>query len=626
MKPVEPANGIELHGYPRPLLERPEWFSLNGIWDFAIDREAIWTAPEEVVWNAKILVPFSPETPAGGVNDTGWYRACWYRCTFTAPEADGRRLVLHFGAVDYRATVWVNGALAARHEGGYTPFDVDVTGLLAPGAVTIVVRAEDDPAELAQPRGKQDWQLDPHGIWYYRTSGIWQTVWLERVPISSIARLTLTPNVQRWEIGIDAQIAGPRRDDLRLAVRLEHNGSKLTEDVYSVAAGEVARRIALGDPGAEDCRNHLLWSPENPRLIDVHLALQDREGRIIDKARSYTALRAVSIQGDQFLLNGLPYQMRLVLDQGYWPESGLTAPSDDALRRDVELARAMGFNGVRKHQKIEDPRYLYWADRLGLLVWEEMPSAYRYHAGSVERLTKEWVDVVRRDAGHPSIVAWVPFNESWGVPDLPDSPAQRHYVRALYHLTKTLDPSRPVIGNDGWESVAGDIVGIHDYDSDPARIGTRYAEVDGVPRMLERERPGGRIILLNTIESDHRHGRPIVLSEFGGLGFCPNPEGAWGYTWCDSAEDFGERFMDLLSVVRSLPSLAGFCYTQFSDTYQEVNGLLYADRTPKIPLEDMRLAVMGPSNEAESQAEWAWRERLLERRRQQVWLPRDYSR
>jgi hypothetical protein len=211
MKPIEPANGIELHAYPRPLLERAEWFSLNGIWDFAIDREASWNTPAEVAWNTKILVPFSPETPAGGVNDTGLYRACWYRCTFNAPEADGRRLVLHFGAVDYRATVWVNGAIAATHQGGYTPFEADITDLLAPGPQTIEVRAEDDPSDLAQPRGKQDWQEQPHGIWYHRTTGIWQTVWLERVPVSSITRLTLTPSIERWEIGFDAVIGGPPR-------------------------------------------------------------------------------------------------------------------------------------------------------------------------------------------------------------------------------------------------------------------------------------------------------------------------------------------------------------------------------------------------------------------------------
>jgi hypothetical protein len=410
---------------------------------------------------------------------------------------------------------------------------------------------------------------------------------------------------------------------LRLSVVLRAGDRLIAEDVYTVLAGEVNRRIVLSDPGIDDSRNELLWSPHSPTIIDVELTLRNEAGEALDSVRSYTALRSISIQGDRFVLNGQPYPLRLVLDQGYWPETGLTAPSDAALQRDVELAKAMGFNGVRKHQKIEDPRYFYWADRLGLLVWEEMPSAYRYNKESIQRLTQEWLKVVERDASHPCVVAWVPFNESWGVPDLPDSPAQRHYVRALYHLTKTLDPTRPVIGNDGWESVATDMIGIHDYDDDPARIGRRYGTEELAPRLFKRERPGGRLLVL---EGEDHDSQPVVLSEFGGIAYCREQANAWGYSWCDTPEEFGERFMDLLSVVRSLNVLAGFCYTQFTDTYQEVNGLLFADRTPKIPLEDIRLAMEGPQCERDREIEWAWRERLMEHQRQQILVPHDYTR
>ncbi|HZU34898.1 MAG TPA: glycoside hydrolase family 2 TIM barrel-domain containing protein, partial [Gemmataceae bacterium] len=234
-----------------------------------------------------------------------------------------------------------------------------------------------------------------------------------------------------------------------------------------------------------------------------------------------------------------------------------------------------GFNGVRKHQKIEDPRYLYWADRLGLLVWEEMPSAYRFTKQSIERLTPEWTAVLTRDVSHPCIVAWVPFNESWGVPDLPDSAAQRHYVQALYHLTRTLDPTRPVIGNDGWEAVATDIIGIHDYESDPRRLLARYRVDEQLPRLLERERPGGRLLLLG----DQHDGQPIMLTEFGGITLSDDPAGTWGYSRADTSAGLADCYARLLDVVHALPLLAGFCYTQFADTYQEANGLLYADRT-----------------------------------------------
>ena len=581
------------HGYPRPLLQRESWIHLNGEWDFAIDSDEHWDMPGEVPWRAKIVVPYSPETPASGIGNTGFYRRCWYRRTFEAPPmANGERLLLHFGAVDWSATVWVNDTLVVRHEGGYTPFYADVTDALKPGSEqTVVVRADDDPAELGKPRGKQDWQLDPHSIWYPRTTGIWQTVWAEKVPATWVDIVRWTPNIARWEISFEAWLGGQARERLRLGVKLRAGSQILADDTYTVVAGEVHRRIALSDPGIDDFRNELLWSPGTPTIIEAQIQLWADRGELLDEVRSYTALRSIDIQGDRLVLNGRPYHLRMVLDQGYWPESGLTAPDDDALRRDVELAKAMGFNGVRKHQKIEDPRYLFWADALGLLVWEEMPSAYRFTKRSIQRLTKEWIEVIRRDSSHPCIIAWVPFNESWGVPNLPDSQAERHYVRALYHLTKTLDPTRPVIGNDGWESVATDIIGIHDYDAVPERIALRYPAPDLLPRVLQRERPGGRLLVL---EENAHNGQPVMLTEFGGI-TTSTERGAWGYSRA-SADELATRYAELLAAVGSVPLFAGFCYTQFTDTYQEANGLLYADRTPKFPLEQIAAATRGEAS------------------------------
>jgi hypothetical protein len=521
--------------------------------------------------------------------------------------------------VDYSATVWVNGHVIVRHEGGYTPFHADVTEFLVDGRPqTIVVRAEDDPHDLAKPRGKQDWQLEPHSIWYPRTTGIWQTVWLERVPATRIGQVRWTSSLEHWELGLEARLEGERREGLRLSVKLQAGNKLLADDTYTVVVGEVHRRIALSDPGIDDSRNELLWSPATPTLIQAQLQLWGDRGNLIDTVRSYTALRSIGVQGDRFVLNGRPYPLRMVLDQGYWPESGITPPSDEALRKDVELAKAMGFNGVRKHQKIEDPRYLFWADTLGLLVWEEMPSAYRYTRSSIERLTREWASVIERDSSHPCIVAWVPFNESWGVPDLPDSPSQRHYVQALYHLTRTLDSTRPVVGNDGWESVATDIIGIHDYDGQPERLGDRYGADEVTTRLFERERPGGRLLVLDT----HEHtGQPIMLTEFGGIAVSPDATGTWGYTHCATIEEFAERYRNLLAVVRALPLLAGFCYTQFADTYQEANGLLYADRTPKFPLQEIALATQGPKTTPYLQIGWGWREQLMNIQRQQYRVP-----
>jgi hypothetical protein len=271
----------------------------------------------------------------------------------------------------------------------------------------------------------------------------------------------------------------------------------------------------------------------------------------------------------------------------------MTAPSDDALRRDVELAKAMGFNGVRKHQKIEDPRYLYWADVLGLIVWEEMPSAYRFTTKAINRLVREWTEVLERDSSHPCIVIWVPFNESWGVPDLTVVPAARDAVAALYHLTKTLDPTRLVIGNDGWESSATDVIGVHDYDGDPKHLRTRYGPEVKPQEVVDRRWTGGRIL---TLDGYPHRGQPICLSEFGGIAFI-EPERSdpdtWGYHSRDSHEEFSALVLSLIEVVRTTAMFSGFCYTQFADTFQEANGLLYVDRTPKIPLDQLAKAVQG---------------------------------
>jgi len=573
-------------GYPRPQMERSDWVSLNGPWQFAFDHGQAWRTPAEVPgWPLAIEVPYPPESPASGVHDTQYHACCWYQREFEAPGGPGR-LVLHFGAVDYQAQVWINGRLAVVHEGGHTPFAADITELLLDGqpqVVTVCVR--DDPLDLTQPRGKQDWQLEPHGIWYPRTTGIWQTVWLERVPETHVAELRWTPIVDGFAIDIDATIEGPALDELALEVTLAHGDRVLAHDTYRVVNRELTRRIVLSDPGIDDFRNELLWSPERPTLIDARLRIL-RDGRVVDEVTSYTALRSVDILRDRFMLNGRPYMLRLVLDQGYWPETLLAAPSDEALRRDVELAKAMGFNGVRKHQKIEDPRYLYWADRLGLLVWEEMPSAYRFTRGAINRIVREWTEAIARDYSHPCIIVWVPFNESWGVPELTSRRAQRDAVQALYHLTRTLDPTRPVIGNDGWESSATDIIGIHDYDTNPDHMRQRYASEASPEQLFDRRRPGGRIL---TLDGYPHRGQPIMLTEFGGIACAAvggGESGAWGYTLVDDVADLLAKFATLMHTVIHTPMFSGFCYTQFADTFQEANGLLTADRRPKLPLEE----------------------------------------
>ncbi len=615
-------NDLSEEYHPKPQMRRESWRSLNGEWDFCRGRGKHYEIPSHVEWECPITVPFSPETEASGVADQGFYCAVWYRRTWEQdPVPAGKRLLVHFEAVDWQAVVWVNGMRVCSHQGGFTPFCADITHALVDGPVQeIVVRAEDDSLDLEKPRGKQDWKLVPHSIWYPRTTGIWQEVWLETVSSTRIGSIHWTSSLKHWDIGLDARIfENGMRDteitgreqvsqgqSLKLNVKLTVGDLIIAEDRYAVVAGEVHRRIALSDPGIDDSRNSLLWSPSSPTLIQAEIELRTGTGEVLDRVKSYTAIRAVATQGDRFILNGRPLPLRLVLDQGYWKETGLTPPDDDALRRDIELVRRLGFNGVRKHQKIESERFLYLADKAGLLVWEEMPSAYRYTNKSINRLSREWLEVLERDKSHPCIIAWVPFNESWGVPDLPESPAQRHYVQGLYHLTKSIDPDRPVIGNDGWESVATDMIGIHDYDEKPERITLRYGLSDIETKLWKHERPGGRVLTLGATEVTTS--QPIVLSEFGGIAYGGNKKETWGYSRSQTPEEFLDRYQKLLEAVRNLPALAGFCYTQLTDTYQEVNGLLYIDRTPKAPLELLSQATSGIRPELEEQSEATWQE------------------
>jgi beta-galactosidase/beta-glucuronidase len=580
--------------YPRRRMQRRTWRSLDGPWEFAVQAGA--EHPSDIAsWDREILVPFAPESRASGIDDRTLGPDFWYRRTVDYTRGDDVRLLLHFGAVDYRARVWVDGRFVGRHEGGFTPFSFDITDALKDrDRHEIALWARDDPQGLAQPRGKQDWQDEPHSIWYPRTSGIWQTVWLEEVPRRRLEDVQFTPQLERWAVRFEARLHDPIPSaPLHLRLRLSVGDRMLADDHYQVTESEVHRTIALADPGIDDSRNELLWSPESPTLIRAEIWLLDGD-TVIDEVRSYTAMRRVALQRGRILLNNRPYPMRLVLDQGYWPDTLMTPPDEDAIIRDIELAKAAGFNGVRKHQKIEDPRFLYWADVLGLLVWEEMPSAYRFTPDSVERLTREWVEVIARDIGHPCIVVWVPFNESWGVPDLPNVQTHRSFVQALYHLTHTLDPSRPVVGNDGWESTATDILTIHDYESDPARLLARYSGSNGgdLPDAVRTAIPAGRLITLD----EHPHeGQPLVLSEFGGIACRTTGEAdrAWGYSVTASPAELRAAYEQLLASVNEVPAFAGFCYTQLTDTFQEANGLFTARREPKFDLQAMYRATRG---------------------------------
>ena len=577
--------------HPRPQLTRARWIDLGGTWDFAYDDsgqgfDAGWQERVDVFTHT-IQVPFPPESSESGIGDTSFHPIVWYRRTFSvSPEDRVKRLLLHCGAVDYRASVWINGRLVATHEGGQTPFSADITPALQPDEnQVLVICAEDMPQDLAQPRGKQDWLEQPHEIWYDRTTGIWQPIWLEAVAPTHISHVRWTPDLDRGVLGFSVNFQGGEQTDLRLRVQLSLHGATLADDIYAVRGTVVERQIAFDRAGMMS-REKLLWSPEHPNLVNATLTLLTGN-EVVDKVQSYVGLRSVGIGSGHFLLNGLPYYLRLVLEQGYWPESHLAAPSAEALLHEVELVKALGFNGVRIHQKVEDPRFLYWCDRLGLLVWGEMANAYVFSPTAMERLTREWLEVLDRDYSHPCIVTWVPLNESWGVPDVARDPAQRHYVQALYYLTKALDPTRPVIGNDGWEHVVSDIFSIHDYAFDGDTLRERYGNLEAVRRTLREVQPGYRSVVLPGYQHTHE---PIMLTEFGGISYRPQPRTSWfGYGTVTDPDAFLSKYRELLDAILESSSVAGFCYTQLTDTEQETNGLLTANREPKFDIAAVRL-------------------------------------
>lgn len=589
--------------YPRPQLVRAAWADLGGRWEFQADdldegRAGGWQLRERL--DSQIVVPFPPESEASGVGEKGFHPVLWYRRDITALDlaaaglsAERPTVLLHFGAVDYRAEVWLNGQHLGSHIGGSTPFTLDATHAIdaTRSVQSLVVRSEDDPLDLEQHRGKQDWQQEPHAIWYHRTSGIWQPVWLEAVAELHLVRAAWTPDPAAANVSVDLELNRRPSSPVRVRIRLSHEGEVLAEQTLTLDGPRTTTTINIDRQHNGQHYEALLWSPERPTLIDARVELLPADGeRPIDAVDSYLGLRSAAVGGRHFLLNDRPYFVRSVLNQGFWPTSHLAAPSADALRQEVQLIKDLGFNATRVHQKIEDPRFLYWADRLGLLVWAEAPSAYQFSSTTVRRMLAEWTEAITRDVSHPCIVTWVPLNESWGVQHIAHDGAMRDYAQALWHLTKSLDPSRPVVSNDGWELTDSDIWSIHDYDSSPGAIADRYRDRDAHERLLAGFGPSGRRMRL-TDEADR--GQPVMLTEFGGITYAPGSEAStWGYSVVASSHDLEERLTALMAAVHGA-DLAGFCYTQLADTLQEANGLVDADRVPKVALERLAAIMSG---------------------------------
>jgi beta-galactosidase/beta-glucuronidase len=567
--------------YPQPQFQRAAWLSLNGAWEFEFDDanaglDANWASGGRK-FSRNITVPYCFESRLSGIGDTSFHPWIWYRRTVMLPAAwNGQRVLLHFGAVNYWSMVWINGKLAGSHEGGNTPFTLDVSPLLQLGANILTVRAHFPPTDRYIPRGKQYWEPKSKSIFYTRTSGIWQSVWMEPVGASFLNRVKITPDTS-GSVRLEFDIARPQ-PDLEVTASASFAGQPVGSATARTSAARAVALLTVNEPR--------LWSPASPNLYD--LALELRRGSVVlDRVQTYFGIRSVTAERGKVMLNGNPIFLKMVLDQGYWPESILTPPTDEAIQYDIRMTQEMGFNGARKHQKLEDPRYLYWADHLGFLVSSEMANAYEFDDAYVDRFTREWVAAVERDYNHPSIIVWAPINESWGVPNLHDARQQNH-LKSLYTLTHSLDATRLVIDNEGWEHTdMTDLFAIHDYARTGDLLYGRYKDL-GKPGSGVPDNHKGALI-----PGYHYNGSPVALTEFGGIAFIPPghyvPPEAWGYSGVEKTTDAAlDRLRGLYDAIARIPGFAGLCYTQLTDVEQEINGLMTYDRKLKFDARKLR--------------------------------------
>lgn len=567
--------------YPRPQFVRDEWLNLNGEWEFAFDDA---NKGRELGWHfglpleKRIVVPFPYQSKASGINDKSVHENVWYARNFEIPPAwRGHNILLHFGAVDYRAILSINGQEVGHNQGGHVPFQFNISPYLSHETNRLTLRVE-DRQNPRQPRGKQSTTGRPHDIDYYCTTGIWQTVWLEPVPPIRIEDIKINVSARESLIEINVLLHAPAACWKLEAEALDGERIVARAQVEATAATSV---LKLKIPEAR------LWSPASPHLYDLRIRLFDGN-QLLDEVMSYAGLRDVELREGRVYLNGEQTFLAMVLDQGYWPESYLAAPSDEALRADVEWIKRFGFNGARKHQKIEDPRWLYWCDKLGLLVWEEMPNAREWSSMAEERLSAEWKRAVQRDYNHPCIIAWVPVNESMGFPKLRQNhPGQYAFIERMVTATRQLDPKRAVIDNDGWEHTdITDICAIHDYTPTAALLRERYQDASSGGALPAHVWIGNKPLFV--LGSRYR-GQPIILSEVGGFLMIPPdvpPEQRdmlyRFYGSVHTSEELLAKYRDLLDGISSLRFVAGFCYTQLTDIEQEINGLLTYDRRPKV--------------------------------------------
>lgn len=572
---------LEKADYPRPDFVRRNWASLDGEWEFSYLSQLDRPFPEgyrKRPLPGKITVPFSYTCKASGIGSTDHKDClCYARNLNISEECLSGEILLKFGAVDYCCDVWINNSHAGSHQGGHTQFELPIAPYLHTGENRILLRARDD-RRCDRPRGKQYWKDSPDRCWYADTAGIWKSVWLEFVPAKYIRCVKLTPDTDNRSLTLEAFLNESFSGTLKADIFF-HDTLKKTVAFSFSDTHYLCETIRISEEDFIDEIHY--WSCDDPNLYHLTLLLSEKNTAVGDSAEFYFGMRKIEARKGSVYLNNRRLFQRLVLDQGYWKDSLMTPPSKAALKTDIQLTKRMGFNGARKHQKLEDPHYYYWADVLGLLVWCEMPSPYQFNNCEISALLSEWQEIICEAYNHPCIITWVPFNESWGIRNVFTDKQQQSFAKAVYHLTKAYDPARLISTNDGWEiPEETDLFCIHDYEGNADTIRERYQDIETFAGSGIPNRPA-------LMRSASYRGQPFLLSEYGGIALlCDSSEENWGYNeFAETSEEYIERIKTLTETVRNLPDCCGYCYTQLTDVFQEVNGLLTAERVPKVPIE-----------------------------------------
>ena len=568
--------------YPRPQFVRKEWQILNGEWNFVFDDEDKGESNKyflDFPKRIKINVPYTYETKLSGIKDENIHYIVWYnrKLDLTKEQINGNKLILNFEGSDYKTKVWVNGNFVGENEGGYARFSFDIEKYVINGENDITVKVEDSLSKN-QPRGKQRYKKESWKCWYVQTTGIWKTVWIEWVSKKYIKHIKNTPCICEDKIKLEVETSLNEQDfenkNYYIGAEISFNGQILNIVKEKLNANYYELKMELYKKDIEHIPQK--WSPNSPNLYDITYKLYC-EDVMVDTVYSYFGIREISIKENKIFLNNEELYLKMILDQGYWKDTHLTPPNEESLIKDINSILEFGYNGIRKHQKIEDEKFLYWCDAKGVLVWNEMANFFSFSDMSIQIFTKEWIKVVKQNYNHPSIITWVPINESWGFPELKSNKQQQNFLNSIYYLTKAIDNTRPVISNDGWEHTISDIITIHDYVQEGNLLSLTYNEK--ISEVLNNKREfNNHYLFANGYEYK---GQPIIISEYGGTSI--KSEKGWGYgEQAKDENDFIKKFEELTLAIQKMPMITGYCYTQLTDVQQEVNGLMDEDRKYKI--------------------------------------------